>query len=213
MSKNKGKKGKQSAEEGGEQTNSVPPTPKASMAQYKGALRRAIRRNAAEPEINFLNITAMLDIMTIILVFLLKTLGESSTSIPQSEDLKLPTSVLRTEPTQEGVKVTISKSQVLVGENTVLELPSRKSMVQTGAGARYKSGGPNDLFIVPLANALQDARRTDKAIRGAKGIDTSMSEAVIIADETTPWRLFIEVLFTLGQSEFGRYHLMVMQAK
>jgi hypothetical protein len=40
-----------------------------------------------------------------------------------------------------------------------------------------------------------------------------MSEAVIIADQTTPWRLLIEVLFTLGQSEYGRYHLMVMQSK
>jgi len=40
-----------------------------------------------------------------------------------------------------------------------------------------------------------------------------MSEAIIIADMTTPYRLFIEVLFTLGQNEFGKYHLMVMQTK
>ena len=32
-----------------------------------------------------------------------------------------------------------------------------------------------------------------------------------MADRTTPYRLLIEVLFTLGQSEFGKYHLMVMQ--
>ncbi|MGC4086558.1 MAG: hypothetical protein QM756_01430 [Polyangiaceae bacterium] len=43
---------------------------------------------------NFLNITAMLDIMTIILVFLLKTLGESSAAIPQSDDLRLPNSFI-----------------------------------------------------------------------------------------------------------------------
>ncbi len=187
------------------------PAERASKAQYKAALRRAIRRNAHEPDVNFLNITAMLDIMTIILVFLLKTLGESSTSVPQSEDLRLPTSVLRTEPTQEGVKVVITKSQILVGDTPVLELPVRTEQVRTGAGAKYKRGGPGDLYIVPLGNALLDARNTDKLVRGAAGEDTSMSEAVIIADETTPWRLFIEVLFTLGQSEYGRYHLMVMQ--
>jgi hypothetical protein len=33
------------------------------------------------------------------------------------------------------------------------------------------------------------------------------------ADATTPYRLLIEVLFTLGQNEFGKYHLMVMQTK
>jgi biopolymer transport protein ExbD len=186
---------------------------RASRARYKAALRSAVRRNAREPEINFLNITAMLDIMTIILVFLLKNLGESSASIPQSEDLTIPRSVLDTEPSQEGVRVTISKSQILVGDNRVLQLPGRESLVQAGVGGRHKQGGPNDLYIVPLGSALQEARKIDKAVQQAKGKDASMSEAVIIADETTPWRLLIEVLFTLGQSEFGRYHLMVMQSK
>ncbi len=187
--------------------------PRASKARYKAALRSAIRRNAHEPEINFLNITAMLDIMTIILVFLLKNLGESSASIPQSDDLTIPKSVLSTEPSQEGVRVTISKSQIMVGDNPVLALPGRQSLVQAGVGARHKQGGPNDLYIVPLGSALQEARKIDKAVRQAKGEDASMSEAVIIADQTTPWRLLIEVLFTLGQSEYGRYHLMVMQSK
>ncbi len=186
---------------------------RASKAKYKAELRKAIRRNAAEPEINFLNITAMLDIMTIILVFLLKTLGESSAAIPQSDDLRIPTSVLDTEPTQEGVRVTISKTQLIVGDDAVVKLPERAAMVQSGAGARHKRGGASDLYIVPLGNALSDARRVDKQVRAAKGLDTSMSEAVIIADHSTPWRLLVEVLFTLGQSEFGRFHLMVMQSK
>jgi biopolymer transport protein ExbD len=185
----------------------------ASIAKYKAELRKAIRQNAVEPEINFLNITAMLDIMTIILVFLLKSLGESSASIPQSEDLRLPNSVIRTQPSQEGIVVTVSKSQILVGDEKVLSLPGRESLAQAGVGARYKRGGPNDIYIVPLGNALQAARQTDKLIRQAKGLDAGSSEAIVIADETTPYRLLIEVLFTLGQSEFGKYHLMVIQAK
>jgi biopolymer transport protein ExbD len=188
-------------------------SPRGSIVQYKAELRKAIRRNAHEPEINFLNITAMLDIMTIILVFLLKTLGESSAAIPQSDDLRLPNSFIRTQPHQEGIIVTISKSQILVGENKILSLPGRESTAQTGVSAEHKRGGPNDLYIVPLGNALQAARKTDIAIRRAKGVDPSSSEAIIIADRTTPYRLLIEVLFTLGQSEFGKYHLMVIQSK
>jgi biopolymer transport protein ExbD len=184
-----------------------------SIIRYKAELRKAIRRNAAEPEINFLNITAMLDIMTIILVFLLKTLGESSNAIPQSDDLRLPTSVAKSDPHQEGVTLTISKSQILVGDQKIISLPGRESQAQTGVGAQHKRGGPNDLYIVPLGNVLQTARRTDVALRRAKGLDPSTSEAIIISDRGTPYRLFIEVLFTLGQSEFGKYHLMVIQSK
>jgi biopolymer transport protein ExbD len=190
---------------------SSPPKAKASVVRYKAELRKAVRRNATEPEVNFLNITAMLDIMTIILVFLLKNLGESSGSIPQSDDLRLPASAVKTQPADEGVVVTVSKTQLLVADDRVLTLPNRESMAQTGVGARYKRSGPNDMYIVPLGEALKSARRTDKLIRTAKGLDPTSSEAIIVADKTTPYRLLIEVLFTLGQSEFGKYHLMVIQ--
>jgi biopolymer transport protein ExbD len=154
----------------------------------------------------------MLDIMTIILVFLLKTLGESSGSVPQNKDLMLPKSVIQTQPAQEGVRVTVSKSQVMVGNDKVLDLPNNQSLAQSGVEARHKRGA-NSLYIVPLGNALASARQVDRALREAKGLDPSSSEAIIIADGTIPYRLFIEVLFTLGQNEFGKYHLMVMQAK
>ncbi|WP_437960133.1 biopolymer transporter ExbD [Sorangium sp. So ce119] len=189
-----------------------PPQPRASIVRYKAALRKAIRRNRREPEIDFLNITAMLDLMTIILVFLLKSVGSSAASIPQSKDLTLPKSVMQAEPSQEGVVVIVSKSQILVGEDPtpIVVLPNREQLAQSGVDAKYKRSGPNDLYIVPLANALSHARETDKAIRAAKGLDPSSSEAIIVADATTPYRLLIEVLFTLGQSEFGKYHLMVL---
>ena len=190
------------------------PAPKgASIVTYKAELRKAIRRNAHEPEINFLNITAMLDIMTIILVFLLKTLGESSAAVPQSDDLRLPASIMKKPPAQEGVLVTVSKTQILVGDDKILTLPGRESLAQAGVDARFKRSGPNDLFIVPLGNALMSARKTDVAVRRAKGLDPSSSEAIVIADKGTPYRLLMEVLFTLGQSEYGKYHLMVIQSK
>jgi len=82
------------------------------MAKYKRELRRAIAKNRHEPDIDFLNITAMLDMMTIILVFLLKSMSQSSASLPQSGDLSMPKSVPTTEASQEGVAVLIPKSQV-----------------------------------------------------------------------------------------------------
>jgi len=190
------------------------PAPKqGSVVEYKSELRKAIRRNAHEPEINFLNITAMLDIMTIILVFLLKTLGSSSASVPQSDDLRLSASIMKKPPAEDGVLVTVSKSQILVGDDKILTLPGRESLAQAGVDARFKRSGPNDLFIVPLGNALVAARKTDLAVRRAKGLDPSSSEAIVIADKGTPYRLLMEVLFTLGASEYGKYHLMVIQSK
>ncbi len=188
--------------------------PKASMAKFKAALRKEKRRRAEDPEIDYLNITAMLDLMTIILVFLLQTMASSAAAIQEGGDLKLSRSVMTVDPADEGVILIVSKTAILIGEEgePVVKLPSRAQLAQQGLDARHKRSGPNDLYIVPLANRLRNARDIDKQLRAAKGLDTSTSEAIIIADATTPYRLLIEVLFTLGQSEFGKYHLMVMRS-
>lgn len=189
--------------------------PQASPVKYKAALRKAIRRSAHEPEVDYLNITAMLDLMTIILVFLLQSMASSTASIQESDDLQLSRSVMQGDPSDQGVILVISKSAILLGEEgePVIRLPSREQLAQQGLDARHKRSGPNDLYIVPLANRLRNARKLDKAVRAAKGLDPKTSEAIILADSSTPYRLLIEVLYTLGQSEFGKYHLMVMKRK
>jgi len=189
------------------------PPPKASVVKYKSALRKATRRNRREPEIDYLNIVAMLDMMTIILVFLLQSMASSTSSIQESDDLAMPRSVMVGEPSDQGVVLIISKTALLLSEEgePIVKLPSRESLAQNGLDARYKRSGPNDLYIVPLADRLRNAREVDKALRRAKNLDPSSSEAIIVADAQTPYRLLIEVLYTLGQSEFGRYHLMVMK--
>jgi biopolymer transport protein ExbD len=182
----------------------------ASLATYKRELRRAQAKNRVEPEINFLNITAMMDMMTIILVFLLKSLSTSTASLPQSQDLQLPKSVLTQEPDSEpeGLPVIVSKSQIIVGETVVC--PVAPDAAQYGIEAKYKRGSRNDYYIVPLGSALQAWRDTDKRIRMATGKDPTHSEAIIIADSSTPYRLVTEIMYTLGQTEFAKFHMMVL---
>jgi biopolymer transport protein ExbD len=188
--------------------------PQASPVKFKAALRKAIRRNRRDPEIDFLNITAMLDLMTIILVFLLQSMASSTASIQEGDDLQLARSVMSSEPSDQGVILIVSKSAILLGEEStpVLKLPPRAELARNGLPPQFKRSGANDLYIVPLANRLRNARKMDKALRQQKNLDPSTSEAVIVAHADTPYRLLIEVLFTLGQSEFGRYHLLVMKA-
>ena len=125
---------------GGSGGGKLPRQKPAGLAVYKRELRKAIARNRVEPEINFLNITAMMDMMTIILVFLLKSLSTSTASLPQSQDLQLPKSVLTTEPDSEpeGLAVIVSKSQIIAGETVVCPVPP--DAAQYGTEAKYKRG-------------------------------------------------------------------------
>jgi biopolymer transport protein ExbD len=192
-----------------------PPARQANLVDFKSALRKAKRKNQRDPEIDFLNITAMLDLMTIVLVFVLKSLATSTTSIPQNADLQLPMSVLTVEPGEEGVLIRISKTQISVGdeEEPIVEYSDARQLGQTGLDARHKRNGPNDLYINPLALVLQKYRENDRQIRLQTGKDASTSEAIIVADEDTPYRLLFEVLYTAGQCEFGKYHLLMRTGK
>jgi biopolymer transport protein ExbD len=181
------------------------------MAKFKRELRRQTNKKKLESEINFLNITAMLDMMTIILVFLLKSMSQSVASLPQGKDLTIPQSVLTTEASQEGIVVIVSKSQILVDDKpTGVEVPADASH---GVEGKFKRNGPNDLYITKVGQALQSWREVDRQVRLAGGKDPSGSEAIVIADGQTPYRLLVEVLFTLGQTEFNKFHLMVLQGK
>jgi biopolymer transport protein ExbD len=186
---------------------------KASTGFYKRKLRAAIAKNHADHIPMYLNITAMLDMMTIILVFMLKSMSNSAASMPQADDLKLPKTVLSTEMSEEaqsGVAVVISRSQITIDGNFVASVPANPV---GGLEAKYKRSGPNDLYIVPLANQARAWRERDKQIRQVRGKDASFSEALVIADKGTPFRLILEVFNTLNQSEFAKLHLMALQGK
>ncbi len=182
------------------------------MVTYKRELRKALLKNRVEPEINFLNITAMMDMMTIILVFLLKSLSELG---------RVAASVRRPEAAQEhphrrsptvepdGIALVVSKSQIIAADAVICPVPA--DAAQYGLETKYKRGSRNDFFIVPLGSALQAWRDTDKRLRAASGKDPSQSEAILICDGTTPYRVLTEVMYTLGQTEFAKFHMLVLQ--
>lgn len=76
-------------------------------------------------------------------------------------------------------------------------LPVGRAMA--GVDATYKRHGPNDLFIVPLAEAFARAPRKSAA-------------AAIGADGSTPYRVLMEVLFTAAQAHVATFQLLTRTA-
>src|SRR6187551_1967457 len=104
---------------------SGPITPEISRLQGKKAVR-AFARKLSEPDvIKDLNITPMMDMMTIILVFLLKSFTASSSIVPQDANLSLAPSMTRMNMKQ-AVPVTITKRVILVEGEAVAAINSGK---------------------------------------------------------------------------------------
>src|SRR6516162_3439655 len=84
-----------------------------------GMARKQRKERQAEGEIRELNIVAMMDMMTIILVFLLKSYSASNISMTASEDVRPPLSTTRSTP-RDTVAVTITPKNILVGDRAVV---------------------------------------------------------------------------------------------
>ncbi len=189
--------------------------PKAGPMEVRRAIRTAARRRKADPEINYLNITAMMDMMTIILVFLIMSFGAASTTVAPSPDLTVPYSRSR-DPVREALRVTITRRQILVdqpreatggggGDQEVCALANGR------VDASQKRDGANGFFITPLYNALIAQRDRMRLIAQHNAQFRFEGIITIIADRSIQYRTLTEVLYTAGQAEFGNYRLVVLQ--
>lgn len=167
---------------------------------------RNMRRRVPEPDaVSHLNITPMMDMMTILLLFFLKNFGVTKAFTP-SEDLMIPASSSRTKD-KKAVKVTVTKRAILVEDRHVAAV--KKGVVDSS----IKRDGSSSFLINPLLDTLQKhAVRLKKLHKMGYG-DKFEGEMVLIADQTIPYRLLSEILYTAGQAEYGKYRLLVLQGK
>ena len=167
---------------------------------------RSYARKLADPEvIKDLNITPMMDMMTIILVFLLKSFTSSATLVNMDNNLSLPPSQTRLAPKQ-AVPVTITKRVVLVEGDAVAPITNGRIDPQ------LKRDGDNGYYITPLVDTLSKVARREKKVAEMTGQKFD-GELTIIADKNTPYRLLTEILYSCGQAEYANFRLLVLKSR
>jgi biopolymer transport protein ExbD len=180
---------------------------KEEMSRLAG--KRAIRsfaRKLAEPEvIRDLNITAMMDMMTIILVFLLKTFSGSTNTITFDANLQVPRSTTQLKP-KEAVTLTVTKRVILVEGDGIAPISAGK------VDSAVKRDGENGYYITPLVEILEKHARKEKKVAELTGTPWD-AQLMLIADQTTPYRLLSEVLYSCGQAGYANYRLLVLKAR
>jgi biopolymer transport protein ExbD len=171
--------------------------------------KRAIRgfaRKLSEPDVvKDLNITPMMDMMTIILVFLLKTFSSTTSTITFDQNLQVPKSVTQLKP-KEAVSVTITKKIVLVEGDAIAPINNGK------VDPAVKRDGENGYYITPLVEVLEKHSRKEKKVAELTG-QKFEAQLMVVADQTTPYRLLTEVLYSCGQAGYANYRLLVLKSR
>ena len=177
-----------------------------SQALHEATRQRRItrrRQKEVHEDITYLNITPMLDMMTILLVFLLKSFSASAENVTV-ENLTLPSSVSKLN-----VKAAL---QLMVTENAILVDKKVVTRLGTNGNVRLEDlpEGADGYLIEPLYDALEGLASYYKRIEefGGSKFDGRIA---IIADDKTPYRTLFKVLYTVGRAEFGLFRLFVQK--
>ncbi|NOZ85826.1 MAG: hypothetical protein GXP49_06120 [Deltaproteobacteria bacterium] len=188
---------------GSEDVNAMPPALTAEEQAWLDEKKAGRKRRVPEKPYPF-QMNSMLDILTIILVFLLKSYSTNPVNITQSNDLTLPISTSTLKP-EHTVTVAISKKDIMVDNNAVVEVRDGK------VDASAKRDGEHSYFITPLYDALFDKAENARNVAKYNPDVEFKGRLTVIADEETPFRLLSEVMYTAGQAEYSQYKFAVIQ--
>jgi biopolymer transport protein ExbD len=175
----------------------------ATMGDVKRVIRRVLGKREAPEEVG-LNIYPMMDMMTILLVFMIMSFASAGAEVVQSEELQIPTSTSKLEAA-EALSIVISSSEVVLEGKRVLSLRNGK------VDPSLKQGGGNGWLITPLYNSLKQHRDRLKLIAARNPQRAFRGEVRVLADRRTPFRTLGEVIYSLGQAEFGSLRFIVLR--
>ncbi|MCB0272554.1 MAG: biopolymer transporter ExbD [Bdellovibrionales bacterium] len=157
-----------------------------------------------------LNLVAMMDMLTILLVFLLKSYSVSAMSIPVGEDkLSVPISTNNINP-KEAVKLTVTKigkdaAVIAVDETVVVTLTDAKLSELKGQSRKRQ------YMIKDLNTALLQKAGAIKEMAKINPNIVFDHKIMVIADKDTPYWLVTSVLYTSAEAGFDQYNLVALR--
>ena len=165
--------------------------------RYAGRRRRRAKFHMPGEDVTGLNLTAMMDMMTILLVFLVKSYSTDPERVQVTDTLHPPSSTSKDEVIP-AVNITVSSEAIMVEGTPVITLADLSAMQQESA------------FIPALSDAL--SRRVDELKELERLGGTPFDGAVlVVAHKDTTYDLLTTVLYTAGQAHFSEYRLLVMK--
>lgn len=166
-------------------------------------LRRRIYRYSSkksEDSVINMDITSLLDILVILLVFLLKSYQSSNVVINIPKGIKLPYSKSNTQ-NQPGTLIQVSPEKLWVDDEMILNVENLPPKIYD----------QNNRRIIPLYNQLVQIR---ERIEGTSSQTQNAVEfsgiANLVVDESIDYNYLRKVLYTCAQAGFKQYNLSTL---
>jgi hypothetical protein len=148
------------------------------------------------------SINSLLDVLSVILVFLMKSYSTTTVQVKPSKDLQVPFTH-SAQPVEDSTAITLTTKNVMINDVPVVILEESK----VGEKDLSHAG----LLIQPLFDKLKDEVEVQKRIAvtnkkaGFKGIVS------FICDRHIPFPLLTQAMYTAGQAEYSQFKFVLIK--
>lgn len=143
-----------------------------------------------------LNLTAMVDVFVVLLIFLLKSYSAEGNIITTNKGLELPVSTSSLQP-ELTLTLTVTKDAIHVEEKKVVEV----QVIQD----------TSELLIPALARELDYQVERARFIAGINPTVKFEGKVTILGDRSLPFQVLEKVMYTCSSSGFNEIALAVFQ--
>lgn len=141
-------------------------------------------------------LTSLIDVMTILLIYLLKSFSSEGEIVTVSKDLMLPKSSSQKTP-HLTVVLTVNHKYILAEGAEIVTLENILS---------------SDNLIIPELNKWLETRRKITQYNDQyNNIKKFQGDITIQADKRIPFRLLKKIMYTCGQQEYNNFSLAVLK--
>lgn len=158
--------------------------------------RRSLRARSKPARTESLKLTSMMDILTVLLLFLLKSFVVDGEVVSPPPNVELPGSTADTPP-ETSLVIAISNESILLSGTPITSI--REAMAD------------DDLLIAALDEQLDIAYARMEEIATRQGREAPDGKVTIQGDKNLEFRLLQKVMYTCSFSGFDQLSLAVVQ--
>ncbi len=161
--------------------------------------------NKRTPATFKIQITSMVDMFVILLVFLLKSYSTNPTQITPDKNLSLPVSTSTKNPV-DALKLVVSKAGIFVDDKKILDLDQ-------GAVDAKDVDASDTNFIRALYTELDQQAQKSKSIAKVNETVEFDGKVIMQADRDLPYEILRKVMYTSMMAGYSDVKIAVMSTR
>jgi biopolymer transport protein ExbD len=165
----------------------------------KKKAKKEARRNKKEEEAS-LGMTSLMDIVSIIVIYLLKSYASDPVLIQPIAEQKIPMSKADT-PIQAGVAVYISSKELIFNE---------KKLVTLKDGQLDENSVKGHLITDLYDKMVEEAEKAKEMAEARQQVWEG--RLILIGDQSLKFKTIVDVMFTAGRAKYTEYAFCVIKS-